>query len=391
VDVLVVGAGPAGGRLAGQLASAGRRVLLVDRLADLSRAAFSSAALPQSAVDGLELPQEVIAARWRAWHLVGPDGPARQWSASEPLGAVLDFAALRRWLATEASARGAHVALGWRAVASAASGDGMRTWLRRGGEGRFMAVASRWVVDATGETRALLGEPDPREAPLVAGLGIEWLLEVGQGQWQPWAERLGFFLGSTWVPRGYGWVFPMGPGLLKVGVCRLDSGSPSTQAPLGGALQRLLRHLDLDRARVLDRHGGRIRSSITRSEAHGHGHLIGLGDAVSTANLLGGEGIRHAMASADVLAPLLLEHTDPDCLSHRYARRLRRALGWRWPLSGRLAQRTWLSLVDARGDRRLERLLASLTASRAEDLAALLFDYRFERYGLRVLPYLASR
>ncbi|EDY39216.1 hypothetical protein CPCC7001_2096 [Cyanobium sp. PCC 7001] len=386
-----MGAGPAGGRLAGQLASAGLRVLLVDRLPDLSRAAFSSAALPQSAVDRLGLPSEVIAARWRAWHLVGPNGSAREWCASEPLGAVLDFAALRQWLATDAAARGAHVALGWRAVASAASGNGMRTWLRHGGERCLAAVASRWVVDATGEARALLGDPDPRHAPLVAGLGIEWLLEVGQSQWQPWAERLGFFLGSTWVPRGYGWVFPMGPGRLKVGVCRLEPEPPSLQVSLGGALQRLLRHLDLDRARVLDRHGGRIRSSITRSEAHGHGHLIGLGDAVSTANLLGGEGIRHAMASADVLAPLLLEGSDSVRLSRRYARCLQRALGWRWALSGRLARRTWLGLVEARGDRRLERLLASLKTSRAEDLSALLFDYRFERYGLRVLPYLAGR
>ena len=40
-------------------------------------------------------------------------------------------------------------------------------------------------------------------------------------------------------------------------------------------------------------------------------------------------------------------------------------------------------------DRRLERLLAGLEQHRqAEDLSALLFDYRFERYGLRALPYL---
>jgi hypothetical protein len=33
-------------------------------------------------------------------------------------------------------------------------------------------------------------------------------------------------------------------------------------------------------------------------------------------------------------------------------------------------------------------LLVGLEPRRAEDLAALLFDYRFERYGLRSLPYL---
>jgi hypothetical protein len=56
-------------------------------------------------------------------------------------------------------------------------------------------------------------------------------------------------------------------------------------------------------------------------------------------------------------------------------------------LSGRLARRTWLGLRDGRSDARLERLLEGLEHCGAEDLSALLFDYRFERYGLRSLPY----
>jgi len=130
---------------------------------------------------------------------------------------------------------------------------------------------------------------------------------------------------------------------------------------------------------------------VRRREQHRVGRLIGLGDAVSTANLLGGEGSRHALASARVLAPLLLEAlATADCTDSldRYPRLLRRELGWRWSLSGRLARRTWLGLADARADARLERLLAGLQTRRAEDLSALLFDYRFERYGLKALPYL---
>jgi len=67
---------------------------------------------------------------------------------------------------------------------------------------------------------------------------------------------------------------------------------------------------------------------------------------------------------------------------------LRKALGWRWSLSGRLAHRTWIGLRDSSADARLGRLLASLESQRPEALAELLFGYRFERYGLRALPYL---
>jgi hypothetical protein len=50
-----------------------------------------------------------------------------------------------------------------------------------------------------------------------------------------------------------------------------------------------------------------------------------------------------------------------------------------------------LGLANAKADQRLERLLNGLQTKRAEDLSALLFDYRFERYGLKALPYLWAR
>ena len=160
------------------------------------------------------------------------------------------------------------------------------------------------------------------------------------------------------------------------------------QAPLQRLLLALQRRLGLEDAQVLDRHGGLVRSSIHRREPHQRGPLLGLGDAVSTANLLGGEGIRHALSSSAVLAPLLLRALDGDVSAlRRYPRLLRRRLGWRWSLSGRLAQRTWLGLRGASADRRLATLLGGLEACTAQDLSGLLFDYRFERYGLRALPY----
>lgn len=390
-DVLIAGAGPSGSDLARRLAEQGRSVLLIDSLTDLRQAAFSSAALPWCAVEQHGFPEQVVAARWSQWQLLGPGRDQRRWDAGATLGAVLDFGALRQWLAERARQAGAVVQLGWRAqcLESLPPGStGVQTQLRGPG-GQRRRVTSRFVVDATGQTRALLGEPGGAHHGLVSGSGVEWLLRLDEGRWRSWADRLTFLMGSDWVPQGYGWVFPMQPGLLKVGVCRLiDAGS--AQPPLHGLLQTVLQRLDLGAVQVLDRHGGLIRSTIRRREPHRRGALLGLGDAVSTANLLGGEGIRHALSSSEVLAPLLLEALAgrPGALD-RYAPRLRRRLGWRWSLSGRLARRTWLGLEGASADARLRRLLTGLEAgSSAADLSALLFDYRFERYGLKALPYL---
>ena len=436
--MLVVGAGPAGAELARQLAVQGVDVLLVERLPDLRRAAFSSAALPLESLDRFGLPATLVAARWSGWELLGPGPQRRRWSSQGPQGVVLDFGALREWLVGEAQRWGAAVLLGHRALGCQRQGKGLLTTLRRG-DGSLRQVRSDWVIDASGQQRSLLGDPPPTGGGgLVSGVGLEWLLEVPAASWQAWSDRLSFCLGSNWVSQGYGWVFPMQAPQLKLGVCRLLD-SRRRQPPLGAVLQGLLERLfdpaERNAIAVVDRHGGLIRSTISRREPHRRGRLIGLGDAVSTANLLGGEGIRHALTSARILAPLLLEALriespqaarfngladeeqdvlpgdrswnrgevgyqdygnddganagqDP-ALSHLdgYPGQLRRALGWRWPLSGRLARRTWLGLSSDRADRRLERLLHSLEGEGGEALSSLLFGYRFERYGIKAVPY----
>ena len=392
--MLVVGCGPAGAELARLLAQAGLAVWLVDQLADLGQAAFSSAALPLAALETFSLPSSLVASRWQGWQLLGPGEAVRRWQGEKTLGVVLDFGALRHWLAGEAQAWGARLELGCRALEQRQGPDQIDTLLRwRDGQQRW--IKSRWVVDASGQARSLLGEPPATAGALVSGLGVEWLLAVSAAQEQRWRGQLSFLLGTDWLPQGYGWVFPMQPGRLKVGVCRLQDPH-RTQPPLGPLLKTILERCGLAGAQVLDRHGGLIRSTVQRREPHRRGRLIGLGDAVSTANLLGGEGIRHALLSARVLAPQLLAALAPgtrDLAATKgldaYPRLLRRALGWRWGLSGRLAKRTWLGLNSPAADRRLERLLAGLAQhNQAEDLSALLFDYRFERYGLRALPYL---
>lgn len=397
----MVGAGPAGGDLARRLAQQGVDVVLVDRLADLGRSAFSSAALPMETVNAFGLPAEVVGSRWREWQLIGPGAATRCWAASRPLGVVLDFGALRRWQADQCRRWGGRVHLGLQACSCQAEGERMVTLLRRS-DGSLLRVSSDWTVDASGQARALLGDPPPAGRPrdgLVRAAGLEWLLRVSPSCWARWADRLSFCLGSDWVPQGYGWIFPMAPGVLKLGVCRLVDPQ-RRQPPLGGLITDLGRRLLGAGARadgfdVLDRHGGLVRSTIRRREAHQRGRLVGLGDVVSTANLLGGEGIRHALTSSAVLAPLLeraLTSPGGQASAQRalvdYAPQLRRALGWRWELSGRVARRTWLGLHGQGADGRLDQVLRGLERRRAEDLSALLFGYRFERYGLRAMPYL---
>jgi flavin-dependent dehydrogenase len=180
---------------------------------------------------------------------------------------------------------------------------------------------------------------------------------------------------------------------LKVGICRLPPPLSRRGHALGSSLRRLIQHCDLDSLPVLDRHGGLVSSTVRRDHSMGRGALIAVGDAAGTCNLLGGEGLRHALRSSDLLAAVMSDvraHPQKrDALISHYSSRLRRRLGWRWGISGRLARRTWWGLDAPRADRRMLRLIEGLSRQAdAEDLSQLLFDYRFERYGPRLLPYL---
>ena len=394
MSVLIVGAGPSGARLAIQLARAGAEVTLVDRLIDPETHAYSSGALPLEAVVRLDLPAEVIASSWQGWQLHDPSGLVHQWWAAEDLGVVLDFGLLRSFLWREARRHGVELISGCRAALNKLTAEGASVRLdRRDGETSLRSV--RWLIDATGARRDLLQQaglsPNPVD-PLLQGIGAEWLLQADDRQAAAWRERISFFLGTTWIPHGYGWIFPMQGNRLKVGVCHLPPADRPTPGSLARPLQRLIQRCGLSACRVLDRHGGPVSSSISRSEPLAAGALLAVGDAASSANLLGGEGIRYAMDSADQLADLLIAEGmrgDSRAMGRRYQQVLKAQQNWRWKVSGRLAQRTWGGLDNSRADRRLERLINGLSATaEAPALSELLFEYKFERYGLRLLPYL---
>jgi flavin-dependent dehydrogenase len=281
-----------------------------------------------------------------------------------------------------------------RAALSSLSAEGASVRLQTR-DGRTSLRSARWLIDATGARRDLLQQaglrPNP-EDPLLQGIGVEWLLQADDRQSAAWRDRISFFLGTAWIPHGYGWIFPMQGQRLKVGVCHLPPADRSIPGSLASPLKRLIQRCGLSTCPVLDRHGGPVSSSISRTEQLAAGALLAVGDAASSANLLGGEGIRHAMDSADQLADLLIAEGirgDSTTMARRYQQQLKDQRSWRWLVSGRLARRTWWGLDNPRADRRLQRLIHGLSVStEAPALSELLFDYNFERYGLRLLPYL---
>ncbi len=399
MSILIAGAGPAGSYLAIKLAENGVPVTLVEKLSSPNKNVFSSAAIPLNTVEKFDLPKKCISSKWTSWQIYDPYGTSHQWNSKNPLGYVLDFASLREELWLKATKVGVELLLGFKVINVNSKSDYAEVNIISN-TNKKLTKNVQWVIDATGSSRSLMADnlnsSVINKANYINGKGIEFLLQPSQDQFNCWSNKLSFFLGTRWIKYGYGWIFPMSNNRLKVGVCHLPPTGQMTMSSLISDLSKLIAQMDLDTADVIDKHGGVISSTVGRSEAHYKQRVIGVGDSISTANLLGGEGIRHALMSAEILGSLLVKmlNNPKSNLSNNfklisYKRSLKRQFNWRWGVSNRLARRTWWGLSSNKKDLRLLRLIEGLSNKlTAEDISELLFDYRFERYGLRVLPYL---
>ncbi len=90
------------------MAKSGYKVLLVEQHEDFSKNDFSSAVTLLSALEQFALPEDVVGSFWDK--LVAVTTNTQQvWGSPENLGAVLDFAKLRAFLAKDVKAHGGDV------------------------------------------------------------------------------------------------------------------------------------------------------------------------------------------------------------------------------------------------------------------------------------------
>ena len=311
VDVVIVGGGPAGSALAIHLASAGRRVALLDASTGASRRVGESFA---PAVQPLLRELDV----WEAF--LGCDplaswGTRSRWGSNETdvhshlvnpyqQGWHVDRAAFDALLAQTARQRGADVQRGVRVNGACYRGG---CWRVTTGHGA--ALQARVLVDATG-----------RHATIARTLGAQRLLFdrlVGVGCW---------------------WRAPASSGDGSVIVEATDDGWWYTApVPGGGRLTLLMTDADICRARGLNRPAvwlaaaqatvltservggaepdGPVRSHAAFSARHRRTDRrpwLTVGDAALAVDPLTGSGIVRALRTASAAANAIAEALDSD-------------------------------------------------------------------------------
>lgn len=385
-DVVVVGAGPAGGHCARLLAKSGHNVLLVEQHENFYKNDFSSAGTPLETLERFDLPQEVVGSFWHKLVIVTTN-ISQTWEAPETLGAVLNFAKFREFLAREVQTYGGNVWLGCRYVSHEQDKNGTLVELRKRGSDPI-TVRTRVLVDATGPARAVMYAKESEKPAFLKPAGIEYLIEVGEEDYNKYANALIFFLGHKWMPKGYSWIFPMERNRLKVGAAsyREDHVLITHTESIKYYIELLIQdYIQPENYKIIDIHGSTIHYSSGLNDIYYRDNLIAIGDAVSTVNALGGEGIRHGMYGAEIACKHIQNYLTNKCLDFKcYQREMHRTFAAQWNLSEKIGMKRYL--VDS--DEKIDWGVAYLSSLTIQDMMDILFYYKFEKLSKGLAGYL---
>lgn len=391
-DVAIVGAGPAGSALAIRLATAGHRVVLLDRARFPRDKVCGDYIGPRGMRELLELGALIdVCQREQPLPLTGADiyvddrlittGRVPNIPGFESFGIAIPRAALDDALFRRAQGLGVETVEGCSVQGFAVTRDGVE--VRALVDGTARTFSAKFVVGADGAqsriARTVQLNIGDDEHTMVTLRGYARGLTV---------ERSCFYFSREFFP-GFGWVFPLGSGVVNFGVGMLKSAVVHDEINLHAFYAQLARFI-----------GGREPGESTVSFSASRGWMIktygavrthsfqrGLlvGEAAGFVDPLSGEGIGHALESARFAADTLSRSLTTGDHSAAQLAEYDRRCATRWDLDLSLAdcvvtwtknrqlRELWLSSIHMLGlltssDRRLAAtfggVLAGLVATR---------------------------
>lgn len=370
-DVIIAGAGPAGGNCARELAKMGRSVLLVESSKTIGEPNFSTAGTPNETMKAFELPRKVTDSPWSSLLVAGPHERA-EFLFGKRMGYVLNYKLLKQFLAKEVKRKGGEVVTGT-TVKDIIMKDRFVTGVEVRKNGETKHYFGKIVVDATGGRETLgrkLGLVDSKDGLMV---GLEYHMDNISFERK---ERLDFYFGNVYVPGGYAWIFPMGQSSAKVGVGILQI-TEKYRKPIDSLKTFARTNRQTSSATIIEMHGGSLFGDGGIKNHVRNGFVV-IGDAARQINPLGGEGIRHALYSgrfaAQAIDRALTQKDVSEKALEEYNRKWKQYIKNKWLVSF-ILQRQGYRL----GDKNWDSFIKIFANFDPEDVFEIVFNYNFSK------------
>ncbi|WP_291861009.1 geranylgeranyl diphosphate reductase [Bradyrhizobium sp.] len=371
-DVVVVGGGPSGATAARDLASLGRKVLLLDRA---GRIKPCGGAIPPRLIRDFDIPDHLLVAKVKSARMVSPSDQQVDMPIDGGFVGMVDRDVFDEWLRERAAQAGAERRTGlFGRFERDQSGSTMVYFEAREADGSSTerAVRTRALIGADGALSAVARQCLPGADRLPFVFAYHEIVRSPRPEGQFDGTRCDVYYRGTISPDFYGWVFPHGD-TVSVG-----TGSARKGFSLRDSVVGLRDAAGLASAETIRREGAPIPLHPLPRWDDGQSVLLA-GDAAGVVAPASGEGIYYAMIGGRLSAEavdLFLETGDAKAL--RTARkRFMKMHGLVFWILG-VMQWYWYS-----NDRRRERFVS---ICRDRDVQKLTWDAYMNKELVRAKP-----
>lgn len=366
-DVVVVGGGPAGSRVAYQLARLGCGVAVLERRPDISDKPVCTGIVGRECVNIFNIDHSIVLRQAASATLFSPSGNSLRLHRDEPQACVLDRAAFNREMARRARSQGVEYYLN-------------------------TIVESIENTDDKVIIKTVRGDYIAKAAVIAAGFGsgltdklskLTNFVAGAQADVESTTNEIEVYFGHQVAPGFFAWLVPASPGKARAGL--LSRRNPA--AHLKNFLQSLVSRGKIASAEVELSHGAVPLKPPPRTFAD---RLLTVGDAAGHVKPTTGGGIYYGLLGADIAARVLHRALQDNNLSAQKLSQYERE--WQRLLGRELKTGYWArKLFEKLSDRQIDKVFDIVTRNRIDEALLKSDDLSFDWHSQAIMSLLGQR